>query len=167
MTQWICSLLLAALLAAAQGPPMGRGGRGGFGRGGLNWWENPLINNPELNLSETQRRQMQATTREYRNRLVDARATVDKAEGDLQDAFNDGTADERRVNELIDRVVKARGEMLKLVTQMSWKLRANLTPEQWRQLRRPMGPPGDGPRRGQRGPMGPPLQQGKQPEPRQ
>ena len=126
------AFLLLCLAGSAQVP--GRIGRGSGLPGGRDWWEGPLIGN--LNLSEAQRKQIQTTTREYRNRLVDARATAEKAEGDLQDAFNDATADDRRINDLIDRVVKTRGEMMKLVTQMSWKLRGVLTMEQWQELQR-------------------------------
>ncbi len=160
-------LFAASLVCAAQGPP----GAGSF-RGGRQWWENPLINNPALNLTDAQRKQMQTVTRDFRTRQVDARAATDKAEGDLQDAFNDGTSDERRINDLIDRVVKARGEMLKLVTQMSWKLRTNLTADQWQQLQRqrPFGPEGvPGRGRSKRPPEGAPQQpaQGQTQPPKQ
>ena len=132
-------LLLVSLMpmATAQRPDRGP-------RGGREWWENPLIS--DLNLSDGQRKQIQATTREFRNRVVDTRATLEKAEGDLQDLFNDGSSDERRVNDAIDRVVKARGEAMKVVTQMSWKIRTALTAEQWQELRR---------RQGGRGPLFP------------
>ena len=151
----------AAVLCFGQGP--GRNGRGGppgiggsAGIGGGDWWENPVISN--LNLSETQRKQIQTTTRDFRNRLVDARGALQKSEGELQDAFNDGSSDDRRVNDMIDRVVKSRGDLMKLVTQMSWKLRGVLTAEQWQELqrrRRPFGPRMDGDGRGKRGPGGP------------
>ena len=141
-------LFLTALVCLGQGPAGVGRGRGPMG--GANWWENPLIGN--LNLSDAQRKQIQTTTREFRNRLVDARAAAEKAEGELQDAFNDATVEERRVNDLIDRGVKARGELMKQVTLMSWKLRGILTAEQWQELQRrrpafggPLGGPQGGP----------------------
>jgi Spy/CpxP family protein refolding chaperone len=163
MLKWSMLLLAGTLALFGQGP----GGIPGAGRPGIgrDWWDNPLTGN--LNLTDAQRKQLQATTREYRNRLVDARAAAEKADGDLQDLFNDAPGDDRRANDLIDRVVKTRGELLKLVTQMSWKLRGVLNAEQWQELqrRRPgfgtgFGGPGSGGlgRSGRRGtpPNGPP-----------
>jgi len=126
------------------------------------WWENPVANG--LNLTEAQQKQVQTVVREFRNRLVDLNATVQKAEGDLGDIFDAVPVDNRRANDAIDKVASARAELTKAISQMSLRLRAVLTPEQWQELRRRGGPGGRGRvfpgiagerRGGDRGPGGP------------
>lgn len=125
------------------------------GEGLRPWWQGPLID--VVNLTDAQRTQIQATTREFRNRLVDARAAVEKAEGELDDIFNDAKVDERRGNDAIDRLARARGDLTKVISQMSLRLRVVLTTEQWQELRRRGRGPGLGlgPGLGRVGPGGP------------
>jgi Spy/CpxP family protein refolding chaperone len=142
----LISLMRGALVVGQPlRPQLGKQGRGG---GIRNWWENPVING--LNLSDAQRRQIMSVTREFRNRMVDARAAVEKAEGEMNDLFNDGNAEDRRANDAIDRLAKARADLTRVVSQMSLKLRGVLTAEQWQELqrreRRPGGPPDGDPR---------------------
>ena len=106
------------------------------------WWENPVANG--LNLTEAQQKQVQTVVREFRNRLVDLNASVQKAEGDLGDIFDTVPVDNRRANDAIDKVASARAELTKAISQMSLRLRAVLTPEQWQELRRRGGPGGRG-----------------------
>lgn len=113
----------------AQGP-RGKGFPGGFG---FQWWDNPVANG--LNLSETQNKQIRSIVAEYRSKLIDLRANEEKAQGDFQDVFNDAPADQRRANDSIERLSNARGEMTKVISQMSLKMRNVLTAEQWQQLR--------------------------------
>jgi Spy/CpxP family protein refolding chaperone len=123
---WLLVLLPVALCAQGR-PPFGP------------WWDGPVVNG--LNLSEAQRKQIQTTTRDFRNRLVDARASVQKAEGELDDVFNSDKLDQRRANDAINRLANARGELTKVMSQMSLQLRQVLTAEQWQELqRRERGP---------------------------
>ena len=118
------------------------------------WWDSPIVR--DLNLSEDQSRQIRATVREYRDRLIEQRAAVEKAEGGFQDLMDDGQMDSRRVNEGLEKLIAARGDLTRAFAQMGLKLRQILTPQQWQELqrRRPRG------RFGQpgapRGPGGPP-----------
>jgi Spy/CpxP family protein refolding chaperone len=90
-----------------------------------------------LNLNDAQRNQIQTAVREFRNRLVDARAALEKAEGDLDDVFNnDGNIDQRRANEAIERLAAARAELTRVASQMTLRMRAVLTTEQWQELQR-------------------------------
>jgi hypothetical protein len=138
-------LLLGMLLPAAlfAQPP----------RGFFAWWDTPVVR--DLNLSDDQTRQIRTIVKDYRARLIDHRAAVEKAEGEVQDLFNEETVD---ASDAIERLVQARGELTRSFTLMSVKLRAVLTAGQWRELqrRRPLLPqrvPGmGGPMR--RGPMG-------------
>ncbi len=103
-------------------------------RGFFPWWDSPMVR--DINLTEDQRRQVQQVVRDYRGKLIDARAAVEKAEGDVEDLFNDDQLDARRASEMVDKLVASRGEMTRAFAQMSLKLRTVLTPQQWRELRR-------------------------------
>jgi len=103
-------------------------------RGFFPWWDSPMVR--DINLTEDQRRQVQAVVRDYRGKLIDARAAVEKAEGEVEDLFNDDQLDARRASETVDILAASRGEMTRAFAQMSLKLRTLLTPQQWRELRR-------------------------------
>lgn len=103
-------------------------------RGFFPWWDSPMVR--DINLTEDQRRQVQQVVREYRGKLIDTRAAVEKAEGEVEDLFNDDQLDARRAGETIDKLVASRGEMTRAFAQMGLKLRTLLTPQQWHELRR-------------------------------
>jgi Spy/CpxP family protein refolding chaperone len=147
--RYLLLFLLFLVPAAAQNP-----------RGIFNWWDSPLAR--DLNLTEAQRDQIRGTVRDYRSKLIDLRAAIEKAELEVDDAFNEDTLNQQRASEAIERLAVARGDMIRTFSQMSLKMRGVLTQEQWRELqrRRPRmegGPgPGMGPGRPairQRGPM--------------
>lgn len=117
-------LILAIPALNAQGP------RGGF----FPWWDSPIVNG--LDLTDTQRAQIRSVTHEYRGRMMEVRGAVQKAEGDLDAVFNEDTVDQRRGSEAIDRLTKARAEMTKSVSEMSLRMRALLTTQQWQELQR-------------------------------
>ena len=50
--------------------------------------------------------------------------------------LSDGGAAERLYREAIDRLTKARADMTKSVSEMSLRMRAVLTPQQWQELQR-------------------------------
>ena len=98
------------------------------------WWASPVVR--DLNLSQDQIQKVHATGREYRPRLIDLRAAVQKADLDVEDAFNDENFDARRATEAVDRLVEARTELGKTLAQLSLRLRAALTADQWRELQK-------------------------------
>lgn len=115
------------------------------GRSLFPWWDNPL--SQDLNLTDTQRNQIRAVVKEYRDRLVDERAAVEKAEGQLEDVFGEETVDQRKAAEAIDHLTTARGELTKSLAQMSLRMRTVLTAQQWQDLQRRQGragPRGEG-----------------------
>lgn len=159
--RYLLLTLLFLLPAAAQNP-----------RGIFNWWDSPLAR--DLNLTDSQREQIRATVREYRTKLIDLRAAIDKAEVEVEDAFNEDNLNQQRASEAIERLAVARGDMIRTFSQMSLKMRSVLTQEQWRELqrRRPRMEGGPGPGMGPgMGPGGPatrprgPLQRRGQPPP--
>lgn len=97
------------------------------------WWENPVNNG--LTLTDAQQKQIQSTVREYRDKLKDLTAAVDKAESDLGDLLETAPVDTRRTNEAIERVAASRADLTRTISQMSVRLRGVLTKEQWDQLR--------------------------------
>jgi Spy/CpxP family protein refolding chaperone len=114
-------------------------------RRSFDWWDSPVVK--DLNLSKEQLQKVQWTVHDSRGKLIDLRATVQKAELDVEDTFNADTFDMRRASEAVDRLAAARAETGKALAQLSLNLRAALTTEQWRELqkRRPgltrgMGP---------------------------
>lgn len=122
MMRWLCALALAASAALGQQPEP------------FAWWDSPLAAN--LNLSADQQRQIRATVRDFRDQLIEKRAAVQMAEGRLQDAMNEEPVNEGRAKEAIDRVVAARGELMRTVSQMALRMRMVLTPEQWQRVQR-------------------------------
>lgn len=136
MWKTICIAALLALPVLAQPP-----------RNFFPWWDSPLAK--DLNLSEDQNKQIRAVVKEYRTKLIDVRASVEKAEAELEDQFNEDYFDQNRANQAVEKVVAARGDMTRAMSQMGLKLRAVLTPDQYRELqkRRPKMQPG------QMGPM--------------
>jgi len=118
-----CLILATAPAMHAQGP------RGGF----FPWWNNPIANGVEL--TDAQRVQIRSVTGEYRGRMMEVRDAVRKAESDLDAVFNEDVVDQRKGSEAIERLTKARGDMTRAVAEMSLRMRAVLTPQQWQDLR--------------------------------
>jgi Spy/CpxP family protein refolding chaperone len=98
------------------------------------WWNGQTIK--ELNLNADQMRQMRETVREYRPRLQELRASVQKAEQDLENVFNADTIDNQKASEAIDHLVAARSDLSRTLAQMGLKLRAVLTLQQWQEVQK-------------------------------
>jgi len=122
--------LLAGMLLALPAALSAQGPRGGL----FPWWDSPMVNG--LDLSDAQRTQILTVVQEYRGRMMEVRGAVQKAERDLDAVFNEDTVDQRRGSEVIDRLTKARADMTKSVSEMSLRMRAVLTTQQWQELQR-------------------------------
>jgi Spy/CpxP family protein refolding chaperone len=120
------SLLVLALCVAAANPAAAQSRN-------FTWWNNPVLVK-ELNLTPEQTSKIRVIVRSYRDRLFDARNTVQKAEAQLEDMLNDETVDPAAAKPVIDRIVNGRANSLRLVTEMSVQLRTAITADQWRQL---------------------------------
>ena len=101
-------------------------------RGQYAWWNSPVVQ--DLKLSDSQRRQIRLTVKDYRVRLLDIRARMEKAESDLESLFNQDPVDTPKANEAIDRLASTRSELTRALSQMSLKLRSLLNAQQWQQL---------------------------------
>lgn len=130
-----CLLALAVLPAVllAQSAPQ-QGPRKGPALWEGSWWNSPIVQN--MDLSETQRRDIRGTVRQYRGHLLDLREAVQRADNDLEIALNESPVDQRKANEAIDRLATARGELTRTLSQMTLRLRTILSNEQWQELQR-------------------------------
>lgn len=103
-------------------------------RGFFNWWDSPVAR--DLNLNDDQMKQIRSIVRDYRTKLIDARAAVEKAEAEVEDAFNDESLSQSRAHDAIERLVAARSELTRAFSQMSLRLRGVLSSEQWMELQK-------------------------------
>jgi Spy/CpxP family protein refolding chaperone len=122
-------------------------------RGPRPWWDSELTK--DLNLSDAQTKQIRQTQQDFRPRMFELRAAVNKAEADLQAAFDEDPVDQNKANDAINRLAAAHSELTKAVSQMDLKIRSVLTAQQWHDLKeqqrnRPRGP-------GRRGPTSAPT----------
>lgn len=108
------------------------------------WWGRAKIAR-DLNLSPAQREQIRATVQQYRPHLLNVRLEVNQAEQALTDQFNRSPVDPGKTNEAIERLVDARSDLTRTLTQLSLKLRLILTEEQWQELQRHRPVPGNTP----------------------
>jgi Spy/CpxP family protein refolding chaperone len=121
------SLIIALLFAASLSAQMPRGIYA--------WWSRPQIAR-DLNLTPAQREQIRGTVQQYRPHLLSVRLAVNQAEQALADQFNRNPVDAPKTNEAIERLVDARSDLTRTLTQLSLKLRMVLTEQQWQELQR-------------------------------
>jgi len=130
------------------------------------WWESPWWNTSvaqDLNLTEAQKTDINATVKDYRAKMMDLRTAMQKADSDVQAAFGENPVDPRKANDAIEKLASARGDLTRALSQMSLKVRTVLTAEQWQELeRRSLAARGGirergGERRPRRGPDGRPA----------
>lgn len=121
-------ILLMAALGAVQAQLPG---------GVYPWWDRPVAK--DLNLTDAQTRQIRATVRDFRAKLIDQRAAVQKAELELENAFEEENVDTRRANQAIEDLAKARENLTRSFSQMALQLRQVLTAQQWQELQKRRG----------------------------
>jgi Spy/CpxP family protein refolding chaperone len=97
------------------------------------WWNNPKMVD-ELKLTDEQRKSMDAIFYQHRERLVDLRGAVQKAELEMEPLMRDDKPNEKQIAEQIDKVAQARAELEKANAHFLFELRGKLTPEQWTQV---------------------------------
>ncbi len=97
------------------------------------WWNNPKIAE-KLKLTDDQRKAMDAIFQQHREKLVDLRANVEKAEIEMDPLVKADQPNESAVLAQIDKVAQARAELEKANARFLFELRAKLTPDQWKQV---------------------------------
>jgi Spy/CpxP family protein refolding chaperone len=106
------------------------GSQGKSGR----WWNDPATVE-KLKLTDVQRKSMDDVLQEHRERLVDLKGSLEKADIDLEPMMRDDQPNEAKILSQIDKVAQARAELEKANARFLLAIRAKLTPEQWKQLR--------------------------------
>src|SRR5690242_21685130 len=99
MTRFFAAILFASLATmptAAQNRP------------NFAWWNSTVVS--DLNLSDAQRKQIRDTVSSYRPKLIDARAEMQKAQGELQDILNSDHVDPSQSAAVVDKLAKAQAE---------------------------------------------------------
>ena len=103
--------------------------------GGLSgtWWRN-RNNIALLSLTEEQQQKMDDVFQQFRIKLIDLKATLEKEEAILEPLMKAERLDEVKVGMQIDKVADARAELEKGNARMLLGIRVALTPEQWAKL---------------------------------
>jgi Spy/CpxP family protein refolding chaperone len=139
----IAGVLLAGTVLA-QGPGGGMGqGFGGhrppmekalepLGAHGR-FWNNPRIVE-RLKLTDVQRKEFDNIYLQHREKLIDLRANLAKAELALEPLVSDAQPNETKILAQIDKVAQARAELEKANAAFLLAIRGKLTAEQWAQL---------------------------------
>jgi Spy/CpxP family protein refolding chaperone len=126
------------------------------------WWKNSDVV-AKLQLSDAQIKQIEDTFLDYRLKLIDLHAEVERQEARLQPLIEADQPDEAKVGAQIDLVIAARGKLEKTNTMMMLAIRRVLSVEQWKKLqalqqermRAPRARRGPAPPEGARGPLPP------------
>ncbi len=133
------------------GPQMGR--RGDGPRGPMKFWNNSEIAT-KLNLTDQQKQQLETTLTNYKLKLIDQQAAVQREQVKLEPLVQADKLDEAALTKQIDALITARGQLERTRAMMLIDMRKVLTVDQWKQLREMrhgmlgmgMGGPGGGPR---------------------
>jgi len=137
---YLLSVFIALIPATvlAQGP-MGMGSMGpGMGMGPHHgpfgtWWKNSEVVK-ELQLTDAQVKQIEQTFLDYRLKLIDLRADVERQETKLQPLLEADQPSEHEVSSQVDALVAARGKLEKTNTMMMLAIRRVLSVDQWKKL---------------------------------
>jgi protein CpxP len=141
---------MASGLAFAQGSGVGQGNGPGMGPGfgehrppmerafrfeGTHgqFWNNPQIVE-KLQLSDEQRKGMDAILTTNRGQLNELRTAVQKAEHEMEPLMSADQPDETAVLAQVDKIAAARAELEKANARFLLAIRAKLTPDQWKQV---------------------------------
>jgi protein CpxP len=135
-------LLAGTVLAQGPGGDMGQGFGGhrppmehAFRALGVQgrFWNNPRVVE-SLKLTDEQRKTYDGIFLAHREKLIDLRATLQKAELALEPLVAADQPSEAKILAQIDKVAQARAELEKANAGFLLAIRAKLTPEQWKQL---------------------------------
>jgi Spy/CpxP family protein refolding chaperone len=97
------------------------------------WWKNAEIAN-QLHLTDQQKKEIDQSFYQYRLQLIDATAATQKLDMQLDNLMNADYLEEAQINQTLDQLVQARGQLSKIYAGMLISIRKVLLPEQWRSL---------------------------------
>jgi len=146
---WLALAVASATAFAQAPPPANAGGPGGKPHRMMNdrpmgaWWKNSEVAS-KLQLSDQQVQQLENTFYQHRLKLADLRANIEKQDLTLQQLLDAPTPNDSAILAQVDQRSAARNQLDREFTQMTLDFRKILTPDQWKQLRALMPPPGPG-----------------------
>lgn len=97
------------------------------------WWKNPATAQ-YVGLTADQQKKMDDVFQQYKLKLIDLNAGLEKEEVSLQPLVSTEPLDEARITAQIDRVAQARAELEKANGRMLLGIRKLLNPDQWTKL---------------------------------
>lgn len=97
------------------------------------WWRSEATARA-LNVTTAQEQRLEDVFQQYRLRLIDLNAGLEKEELVLEPLVAGDSFDESKVTAQIDRIAQARAELEKARGRMLLAIRKVLEPEQWRKL---------------------------------
>jgi Spy/CpxP family protein refolding chaperone len=113
------------------GPPMVRAFHDHqFGR----WWNDPMVAQ-KLNISAAQKQKMDGIYEQYKLRLIDLNANLEKQQLLLGPMIASDNPDQAKTLAQIDAVVQARAALEKENADMLFAIRETLTVDQWQKLK--------------------------------
>ncbi len=98
------------------------------------FWNNPDIVQ-RLNLTDDQRKAMDAVFEKHKPELTDLHDKVEAAEDQLKPLMNADKPEQDKVLDQIDKLANARKDLEKANARFLLEVREKLTPDQWKQLR--------------------------------
>ncbi len=101
---------------------------------GGKWWTRPEMAQ-KLGLTADQTKKMDDTFQQYRLKLIDLNASVQREETIMEPLVAAEQPDEAKIVAQIDKVAQARAELEKANARMLLGIRRLLTPEQWNKLK--------------------------------
>jgi len=113
-------------------PPMERS----FGehRFEMRWWNNPRMIE-KLKLTDDQRKAFDQILQAHREKLIDLRANLEKAELVMEPLMGADQPDEGKILAQIDKVAQARAELEKANARYLMEQRSKLTADQWKLMK--------------------------------
>ena len=97
------------------------------------WWKDSDIAN-QLHLTDQQKKDIDQAFYQYRLQLIDATAATEKLDMQLDQFMNADDLQEDKINQTLNQLVQARGQLTKIYAGMLISIRKVLQPEQWKSL---------------------------------
>jgi Spy/CpxP family protein refolding chaperone len=100
----------------------------------MKFWNNSEIAT-KIKLTDDQKQKLETTFTNYRLKLIDQRAAVEREEVKLQPLVQADKLDEAAITRQIDSLISARGQLERSSALMGVDIRKVLTTDQWKQLK--------------------------------
>lgn len=98
------------------------------------WWNEPKMIE-KLKLTDDQRKQFDQILEAHKEKLIDLKANLEKAELPMHSLMDADQPDEAKIMAQIDKLVAARAALEKANASFLLAIRSKLAPEQWKQLK--------------------------------